>query len=624
MRYLQTYHHYRLLGAAILAVVLSPTVWADNVQARLNQNEIYQNQPVILTIETDGQASQPDLSALRQDFAIQSTSSSQSIQMINGHTSRQMRWQIVLLPKRSGDLTVAPLQVGQEKTPELRVHVKAGQASVPSQFRAGGKSLSFDSKSLNAVDENAEVSISAQLSDPKKTFYPFESIRLTVRIESNQTLYNAGIIPPSGDFSITPDGEDRQSDIRKGKALIHVYERDYIIKAQKSGELTIAPFELQGQIITGNSRRWGAPDFSDFDAFFQQSMGGGIPDLFTQAGEPFKVQTKPIKLDIAKNPAGDSWFLPAKNVQLQSVWLNEQNQVMADKPTLTVGEGARRVVILQALGADKEQLPSLSFDDIDGAKIYVDSDETSQQNTPQDTMAVRQVVLSVVPTQGGKLTLPEVKVDWFNTEKNAKAVASLPAETLTVIGGAVQNNAANPSPTPSTPAPQTEPTQAALTTSSVIAWYQNPWILGGTGTGILLLLMLVYLFVRQGKKVTEAYQQSQEQTAPATKSSVDVFKQQQQKIEHYRAENNDKALYQALLQLKTLVEKHANDWPAEKTHTVKIALQTAMQPLEIALFYQEYSAGIDDAKLDNALKTLWQILQQTNRGTQKRLPPLYK
>ncbi len=223
------------------------------------------------------------------------------------------------------------------------------------------------------------INLSVRINGSSNKFYVFQEIPLTVRIEINQPVQSAQLVAPHGDFELTPQGQDRSSQITiKGKP-ISIIERDYILRPQQSGTLTLAPFTLRGQVQdTNNTRR---DPFADFDrqmeqAFGSRSLFGGSIFGGMNTGKPFAKRSNSLELTVQSNPNGQTneWFLPAKQVELSAKW-QPQN------PTFKQGEAVTRIIRLGALGARAEQLPKLTFANVDGIKIYIDDDQTAMRDT---------------------------------------------------------------------------------------------------------------------------------------------------------------------------------------------------------------------------------------------------
>ncbi len=138
------------------------------------------------------------------------------------------------------------------------------------------------------------------------------------------------------------------------------------------------------------------------------------------------------------------WFLPAKRVQLSDTWSPKN-------PTFRVGEAVTRAVRLLALGASEEQLPDISIADADGARLYLERTNVQSVDTSEGTAAIREFVVSIVPTRAGEVSLPAIDVRWWDTTDDTQRVASLPAQVISVAPGAASAGGGPRSGTASSP-----------------------------------------------------------------------------------------------------------------------------------------------------------------------------
>ena len=400
---------------AVLALIATATTsLADGLTARISTDKVALGDSVQLTLSADPAklTAAPDISALNADFDILGTSSSTQTRIINGTRSATVAWQITLAPRSKGHLTIPVLTAGQASSDAISLDV-------------------VDATKLPAGQQRqSSTTITATL-EPGNHYVQQET-PLTLRITAGPGFRDAAIeAPASADYILTPRGDDRVSQQSMNGQPRTVIERDYLLRPQKAGSLTIAPFTLTAR--EDDSFATSRVAQSPFDRFFGQSPfgGGGSPfDQMLNPGKQIVVRTAPMTLDIMAKPAATSgWFLPAKAVTLTATWAPAN-------PSFRVGEAVTRHIRIQALGATDVQLPDLALPQIPGAQIYLEKSESGSINTPDGTSAVRDFTYSIVPTTGGSLTLPEVTVDWFDTVSETPRTATLAAQTITVEGPA--------------------------------------------------------------------------------------------------------------------------------------------------------------------------------------------
>lgn len=399
------------LTTTLAALALSTSMaFAAGMEARVNSTQVAMGDTFQLVLTTDGQGDRPDLTPLYADFDLLGTSQSSQTQVINGRVSQSQTWIVTLSPKAQGPVTIPALTAG-------------GLSSNPVQITV------LDASQLPKSEGVGGISVQTTLDGDRH--YQFQEIPLSLRIETTQPLQRAELIAPSGDFELTQTGQDRSRQITRGGQPITVVERSYLLRPQSTGALTIPPFTLRGTVADPNARRdpfgrgFGGQDpFAMMDQMMAQ-MGAGMmrspfDDMFGPQGKPFAARSDALTLDVQADPNGGSdWFLPAKAVELRAEWQPET-------PTFRAGEAVTRRVSLLALGARPEQLPDLNFADAPGVRVYLDDTQTDLVETDEGTVARKDFMISVVPTQGGLLTLPELTVDWLDTASGKAKTATLP------------------------------------------------------------------------------------------------------------------------------------------------------------------------------------------------------
>ncbi|MCV0428110.1 MAG: BatD family protein, partial [Roseibium sp.] len=457
----------KALLAAALTLAVSHGALAASLNARINTDKVAVGDQFQLTLSTDGSgAAMPDLAPLQKEFNVLGTSSSMQAQIINGRQSQQQSWIVTLSPKQKGQLTIPELSFDGASSRPLTLSV-VDQADLPKSQGVQGVAV----KALLQGDHH----------------YLYQEIPLTVRIETSVPLKRAELIAPSDTaFELTPNGDERTSQIMRDGKPVTVIERQYMLRPQKTGELTIAPFVIRGEVKDPNARQspfdrmgMGRSLFDDFpfkgSAFGGGGFGGSLFDDMFSPGKPFAARSDAIKMSVEGGTAtGDEqWFLPAKAVELISSW-------QPDQPEFKVGEAVTRKVSILALGARPEQLPDLEFTSPDGARIYVDGDTSDEFNTDEGTVGRREIVTSIVPTSGGEVVLPEIALKWWDTEAGEERTATIPAEAIQVEGPVTVSTVAPPAAAEQTPLPDTNGNPVL----------SQEWVYAGGGIAVTLALAL--------------------------------------------------------------------------------------------------------------------------------------
>jgi hypothetical protein len=122
-------HRHFVLAAAVLALA-HPAGATVTVQA--SRTSLAENETLQLTVTTDT-AGMPDLGELNQDFAILNRGVSTSRRSINGYATQRTTLNLTLMPRRSGELTIPAIHVGDQASQPLTVQVSkvAGGSAQP-------------------------------------------------------------------------------------------------------------------------------------------------------------------------------------------------------------------------------------------------------------------------------------------------------------------------------------------------------------------------------------------------------------------------------------------------------------------------------------------------------------
>ena len=328
---------------------------------------------------------EPDFSALERDFEVISISPKRNSQfrIVNGQTSSvvYVDYAIVLAPRRLGDLMIPAIRAGRETTQAIPVRVQ--QQSI-SQRQQMNQYVFFET----SVDKN-DTYVQGQILYTVKLFYT-EAI--------------------GGDFPQPPilpetvveviENERRYESVVSGKRY-YVLEKRYAVFPQRSGELVIPRERFRGTRGRGG--------------FFSQKQQVSA----TSESHTINVRRVP------ENFSGDNW-IPAKALEISESWTETP-------PQFRVGEPVNRVITLAAKGLSSSILPSVSDMSVEGAKVYADPPATENRVGADGLTAIQQTTIGIVPTQDGRLDLPEIRVPWWNTETDREEVALIPAATFTVL-----------------------------------------------------------------------------------------------------------------------------------------------------------------------------------------------
>jgi hypothetical protein len=438
---------------AALLFVCSAGVLA-NVTAALDRTRITPGETVQLTLQRDSRGGgDPDLAPLAADFDILSRGSGSSVQVINGTVTTQRELQLQLSPKRSGRLVVPPVRWGAESSPPLVLDVAAGIAPGTPSAPGGG---------TPSAGPAAHVFLTATVDQPRP--YVQSAVTLTVRLHADQPLYRASLeLGGNNDVLVQQLGKDVQRSESVDGRSYQVVERKYVLLPQRSGALSLDGAVLDAQVADPR------------DPLFDRAFGTmRLPGVFN-ATRPLRLRGDPIALDVRPRPAslaGREW-VPARNVTLEESWQPADGSVH-------VGEPLTRHVRITANGLTAAQLPDLSASMAlpDGIKAYPDQaklDDTEQGGT---LVGRRDQDVALIASKPGAVTLPPLRVTWWDTARDAPREAVLPArvvDVLPAVGGTVGTPAAPDAAAPVSAAHPPSPAAQAAPSSPPAWWRDTPW-----------------------------------------------------------------------------------------------------------------------------------------------------
>ncbi|MBF0368812.1 MAG: protein BatD [Magnetococcales bacterium] len=436
------------IGLVALLIWMPALSWAGEITSRVDRTLIQEGDRFTLTLQSDDsdQLADLDQSPLQRDFEVLGSSTGSSIQIINGSMTSTASLTITLQPKRTGKFLIPALIAGSEITDPIAIEVTPLGASV-----GRAKELFMEM----VVDE----------ADP----YVQGQVILTVRLYASVQILDGSIILPEVENLLAESlGDDRQVKTQVDGRSYRLLERRYALFPQMSGPLTLDGAMFEGAVAAkGRSR-------SRFSGLF----GGDPFQSLTQRKQAVRLKSNSLTLNVRPRPpeARGRWWLPARQVTLSESWEPELGEVR-------VGEPVTRGIVLNATGLVATQLPELDAPKLDNIKIY--PDRSADRTWPVGDWMVGERISkwAVVPETPGEVTLPEVRVAWWNTELDRQEEAVLPSRTLTVLpslNGA--GSKAQSTPLPRTHLPQPSPAGEGLDSAGALGDGTSENGLDGSGS----------------------------------------------------------------------------------------------------------------------------------------------
>ena len=130
-----------------------------------------------------------------------------------------------------------------------------------------------------------------------------------------------------------------------------------------------------------------------------------------------------LSLDVL--PARAQPWLPAQRLTLEETW-------SADPSALAAGAPVTLTLVLSASGITADRLPALEIPPNYALRAHYDRPEVVTDFNDLGLTARRVQRIVLLPVDDGEVTLPEIRVPWWDVVADAPRVAVIPARTIQV------------------------------------------------------------------------------------------------------------------------------------------------------------------------------------------------
>lgn len=375
-----------LLGGC--AQVMAQT---SGLVAEVDRQTVIDGESVVLYIKGTDLSTLPDLASLSTNFRIIDTGQSSSQTVVNGKSSHTYTLRLELQPKSLGSTVIPALTVGNVSTDPITVEVVA--------------------RGTPGVEPRDKVF--AELSVDKENPYVQEQVILSLEVFDDGNLVRPEpLVEGNSDYQIEKLPLGRERIVERNNVKYRVRTFRYALFPQQSGEMTIDEISIPGGIR-------------------ENSYGGSLM-LFNTPTRRIEFSSNSISFTVKPRAAGSTanWWLPVASHEVKHEWSGDISNAM-------VGEPLTLTLLTEAMGATPSQLPEITVPEVPGIKIYVDNPEFGSRPDANGIYSARRDKWSVIPNQGGQLTLPEVIIKWWDTEADVERSSVIPAQQLEVEGGSV-------------------------------------------------------------------------------------------------------------------------------------------------------------------------------------------
>ncbi|MEP4575256.1 BatD family protein [Marinobacter sp.] len=390
----------RLTGPFILILLLvtmaGPAMAANDLIAEPDRTRLYEGE--VLTLSVKGSTKidinlgnlfdfdlsnlpKPDIEKVEGDFEILARNQQYSIRTVNNEMMGEITWTYQLAPKKTGKLTIPSLSFRDARSAPVAIKVISG--TPPDQ------------------EPDAERDSFIELAADKEEVYVQEQLVFTIKLFFTGNLIRGELSEPEHPNAIVESlGKQNEYTRYRDGVRYRVVERRYALFPQREGQLSLQPIRFEGQARNEQGQLKFLRDSANlFDITVK-----GVPAGFS----------------------GDTW-LPARTLELDQSGL-PRNQ------NLTAGQNLTRSLTMRAEGLPAESLPPFPEQTPDSIRAYPEKPERTTTPGPDGLASTLTQTTALVPVQPGKLTLPEIRIPWWDTESDSEKVAVIPAHTLVVEG----------------------------------------------------------------------------------------------------------------------------------------------------------------------------------------------
>ncbi|PIE71793.1 MAG: hypothetical protein CSA22_00885 [Deltaproteobacteria bacterium] len=372
--------HRWLLAILLLLFLVPANGWSLTATAQVDARQVIEGESVALTLIVSEEGASPDLSVIT-DFKVVSRGTQSNIQIINSQVTREFRLNYLLIPRKTGQLTVPSIPVVKENT---TVHTKPVSIKVTRRTEAATKG------------NRPDVFVTANVSSLSP--YQHQQVLYHFKVYHAVQIANANLEKPAfKGFTVKEAPENKSyKTVLNGRRYL-VTEVQYVLIPFEAGPLTIEPVRLSCDLQVPDKRRRQRDPFFN-DPFFSRNRY--VTRTFS---------TKSFDITVTPLPAytGDIPFSGLVGQFTLTGQMDAAEAMVGDSITLNLHLSGTGNII----DAGEPEIPAP-----DGFKVYADIPEEKIEIGPEGYSGTKRFKLALVPMAAGDYTLAPIRMVCFDPE----------------------------------------------------------------------------------------------------------------------------------------------------------------------------------------------------------------
>ncbi|WP_321492009.1 BatD family protein [uncultured Desulfobacter sp.] len=399
------YLHAAGWAIATLLLCLPCTAFAFTATAQVDQTHISPQDVVSLQVIVDGGEADVDTSCIT-GFQVNPAGTQSNRSYINGTWSHKVIYRYMLVPLKTGELTVPPIPCVRDGESVLTREIKILVSESPAQTN----------------DDKGDFFAQASLSSDG--IVPGQQAVYTLKLCVAKQIRGASFDPPRFEGLTAKQLTDWSKYTRtiNGRTYM-VNETKYLVQADAPGQFAISPAVFVAQVPMQRARQRDSFNSLFNDSFFRDSLFDAAP------AKSVRVVSNSVDLKVSPLPGyqGDQPFSGLVGKFSMSSGL--------DRNSVKTGESATLTVIIKGTGNIMDAaLPALNLD-TKRFKVYEDTPAQDVQVTEQGFEGHKIFKQALVASIPGKAVIPGFSLVFFDTDsKTYKTVITDPL-TLDVQPG---------------------------------------------------------------------------------------------------------------------------------------------------------------------------------------------